>query len=122
MQKKSRGTSILVVGVLSLTSAVYVATYLLAIANAAELSEPWESVLAPLCILSIASAIILGPAAWIMGVVALRQISAGARDFASSRRVKAGLICGIITTGLLFLGGLSLAAGFVLVLMVRPGR
>jgi hypothetical protein len=122
MQTQSRGTSILIAGVLSLTSAVYVATYFLVVSNVAEIPEFWESILAPLCILSIGGALVLGPAAWIMGAVALRQIRAGLWDPASRRRVKAGLICGIITTGLLFLGGLSLAAGFLLVVMVRPGR
>jgi hypothetical protein len=122
MQKRSRGTSILVVGVLSLTSAMYVAAYLLAINSIAEIPELWQRILGPLCILSIGSAVILGPAAWIMAVAALRQIRAGVRDLASSRRVKAGLICGAITTGLLILGGLSLAAGIVLVMMVKPGR
>jgi hypothetical protein len=122
MRKRSHATFILVVGVLSLTSAVYVASYLLAISNIAEIPELWQSILAPLCILSIGSAVIFGPAAWIMGVVALRQIRAGSLDFTSIRRVKTGLICGIITTGLLFVGGLLMAAGFVLVVMVRPGR
>jgi hypothetical protein len=122
MQKTGRGTTVLVVGVLSLISAVYAVAYVLAISTIAVIPELWESILAPLAILSIGSAVILGPSAWIMGVAALRQIRAGVRDVASSGRVKVGLICGIITTGLLCLGVLSLAAGVLLVLMVRPGR
>jgi hypothetical protein len=122
MQKTGRGTSIMVMEILSLASASYIAGYLLMITWFSPIAEPFESLLGYLLLLSIPGAMILGPAAWIMGTAALRGIRAGVRDPSGKPRAKAGLICGMLTTILLIGGGLIAAAGLLLVLMVRPGR
>jgi hypothetical protein len=109
-------------GILSLASALYLAGYLLLLTWFSPIVERFESLLGYLLLLSIPGAMILGPAAWIMGNSALRQIRAGVRDPSGKPRAKAGLICGMLTTILLIAGGLIAGTGISLVIMVRPGR
>jgi hypothetical protein len=75
-----------------------------------------ESLLGYLLILGVGGPI-LGPAAWIMGSHALRQIRAGVRDPIGTNRAKDGLICGMIATVLFVLGAIILAIGILLAIM-----
>ncbi len=82
-----RGTTVLVLGILSL-------------------------VLSAVC----AVGVVLGPVAWIMGNNAIKEIDASPGRYANRGQVQAGRICGIVATALLVLGIVAVI-GFVVFLV-----
>jgi hypothetical protein len=69
-------------------------------------------------ILSVAGACLpLGPFAWIMGKGDLEKIDSGQMDPEGRGMTLAGMVCGMVGTGIMILGLLSLVAALVFVVV-----
>lgn len=66
----------------------------------AQLQHPRGTLVLVLGILSVTLMQLLGPVAWIMGHRALREVDTSGRAYANRSSIQAGMILGIIGTGL----------------------
>lgn len=70
----------------------------------AQLQHPRGTLVLVLGILSVTLMQLLGPVAWVLGHRALREIDTSGRAYANRSSIQAGMILGIIGTGLAVLG------------------